>query len=791
MSETKTHCARPGGRTESPIDTRWRFHLGESPRALDPELDDGDWQEVRLPHDWAIEQPTDYHMPQAHQQGFQRRAHVGWYRRRLELVPEAGTRYRLRLDGAYRHAELWVNGVSFGRRPSGYATRIHDVTDALRVDGRQLVAVRCDNTAHDGDRWYAGAGLYRRVFLTATGDVAVAPWGVAITTPELGAEAARVELRVRVESHRGRPTTARVGGELRDGDGAVCAALDPQEVALPAGGSAEAVLSATLRHPALWSPESPALYEALVTVDAAGARRDALATPFGVRRFAFDPDGGLVLNGESRTMKGICLHHDLGCLGTASFADAWERRLRRLKELGGDAIRTSHNPPDPALLDLCDRLGVMVIDEAFDGWRKGASLGHFDEWWQADLEAMVLRDRNHPSVLVWSVGNEVEEQGSERMLATCKMLADHVKRLDPTRPTMVALRPFENDAELWRAPVSRKVGIVQRVAETVDLVGLNYQDQWYDAMREAMPDRVFLATEAFHFFYHKTNGSWAMHAENPWLRVAESPHVAGQFLWTGIEYLGETHRHRWPSRGWRAAPIDTAGFAKPRAWWHGAAWRAEPTVAVAVRHRTEETLEPFDWVFPPLADHWNLPWREGEPVEVWVFANTHGVTLYLGDEPMGDCRVAEQPNGIGVFYLPYRQGSVTAVGYDEAGEAVARHALETVGPVAGARVSPDRETLAPNDQDLAHLAIELVDAAGRRVPGADHPIGVEVQGPAHLMGMDNGDLRCHTPFPSNRRPAHDGRCLAVVRAGHTPGPVTVTAVAEQLPPAARTLHVRP
>ena len=767
-------------RLESALDTKWRFHLGDTEAALNAELDDSDWEDIRLPHDWAITCPTDPDMEQGRPQGYQRRGHVGWYRRWLRVRPVDGKRYRLRLDGAYRHTEVWINGHSLGLRPFGYATHIHDITDYLKEDGEQLLAVRCDNTGNDGDRWYCGAGLYRRVWLTETGDVAAAPWGVSVTTPEVSEAEAVVNIELTVQNTRDTEITAEIAGTILDAGGAEQGTLSAASANVHANGEEVVKLQATVQNPELWAPESPALYSAQISIAADGAQTDKVEQPFGIRSIAFDVENGFKCNGTSRKMKGVCLHHDLGCLGTAFFSAGWERRLRLLKDLGCNAIRTSHNIPSPELLDLCDRLGFFVIDEAFDKWWSGCSGDSFGDWWQRDIESMVLRDRNHPCVVVWSTGNEVEEQGSERMLKTSKMLADYIKELDATRPTLVALRPFEDDPEIWNAPVEEKAEIVKNVSETVDIVGLNYQDQWYEDFHKVMPDQVFLATEAFHYYQHRDRGSWAFHAMNPWLEVAKTPYVAGQFLWTGIEYRGECSQ-LWPVRGWKGAPIDCAGYAKPRAWWHAAAWREEPTVRIAVRFREGDCWEPPDWSFPPLVDHWTLPVRQREMIEVWVFSNGHSVDLLLNDGTWGSRVMSECENRIAKFDVPYAPGNLVAISRDENGTAAARHEIKTAGEPAGVKLSADRETLKADDQDLAHITVEIVDENGVRVPSAADPVGIEVLGEGRLIGMDNGDLTSHETYDTCRRHAYHGRCLAVVRAGHNPGPITVTAIVPGLP----------
>lgn len=775
-------------RSERALDSGWRFHLGEADGALRTDLDDGDWLDVRLPHDWAIACPTEPEMEQGRAQGFRRRAHVGWYRRRLQVVPRAGRRYRLRLDGAYRHAEVWVNGESLGVRPSGYATRIHDITDLLSPQGDQLLCVRCDNTGHDADRWYCGAGLYRRVWLTETADLAVVPWGVAITTPDASEAEAQVCVKATLRNQRTGSTAVTVRGEIRDAAGNCRASLSDEPLTLDASAEATASLTTTVEAPALWSPESPALYTVRLWLETDGKAVDSVEETFGIRWFSFTPDHGLELNGRPTMMKGVCMHHDLGCLGSAFFEAGWERRLRLLKDLGCNAIRTSHNPPDARLLDLCDRLGFMVIDEAYDKWREGCSGPYFQDWWQRDVEALVLRDRNHPCVLVWSIGNEVEHQGSDAMLRTSRMLSDYVKQLDPTRPTLVALRPYEDDQELWGSPPETKAEVVRKVADTVDIVGLNYQDQWYDTFHKAMPDKVFIATEAFHFYQHRDNASWAFHAGPSWLTTEAASFLAGHFLWTGIEYLGEANQG-WPLRGWKGAPVDITGRTKPRAYWHASVWRDQPMVRAAVHFREGDTWEPPDWSFPPLVDHWNLPVREREVVQVWVFSNGHSVELLKDGGPQGRRIMADCEHRIAVFHVPYAPGTVTAISRDEQGNELARHELTTAGEPARLHLAADRDEIRADGVDLAHVTVEIVDENGVRVPHATDPVAVEVQGAARMAGMDNGDLCCHEPYQSNRWNAREGRCLAVLRAGSNPGPVTITAVTPNLPPASLGLSV--
>jgi len=764
-------------RETKPLDDGWRFNAGDVANAQNPACNDRDWQEVHIPHDWAIAGP--YNKAAGGAQGYLRRSQVGWYRLHLpDIAPEDHA--RVQFDGVYRESEVWINGVSLGKRPNGYISFCYDITPHLRPHGN-VIAVRVDNSGKLADRWYSGAGIYRRVWLTTTGTVAVAPWGVTVTTPRAEADRATVTVCVAIENHYTGDAALEILTEILDPDGKAVATLTSTSD------------TATVEKPRRWSPESPSLYTARTMIKRSGVVVDEVSTPFGIRSLKFTPERGFELNGEVTKMKGVCVHHDAGCLGSAFYTSSWERRLRTLKQLGCNAIRTSHNPQAPAFLDLCDRLGFLVVNEAFDKWKwdQGWYTPFYDKWSQRDLADFVRRDRNHPCVVVWSVGNEVTEQrdlaAMDRMLPP---LVACVKRLDPTRPVTVALEPHCNPAEMVEAPVEEKVRRTMSIARHVDLLGLNYHEPWYDDYLKANPKLVILGTENYAGYRKRRLHPSSFDDRNPWFDVERHPQAISQFLWTGIDYLGEAG-HIWPVKGWTGALIDTSGCVKPRAYFQQSVWSAKPMVHAAVLSDKEpDQLEPFPWSWPRLAGHWTLQESHGNQVRVVVYSNCEEVELLLDGKSCGRQRPAEEPNRITVWDLRWHPGILVTRGFN-GGTQVAEHVLKTAGAPARIEVAADHPELSADGQDLCHVEVRVVDIDGIVVPTACNQIGFDVDGPARLIGVDNGDLTSDEPYQANRRRAFQGRCLAILRAGNRAGDSELVVTSEGLPSQTISVHCRP
>ena len=520
--------------------------------------------------------------------------------------------------------------------------------------------------------------------------------------------------------------------------------------------------------PDRWTLDDPTRYFARSVVYRDGKPVDDYVTPFGIRTFEWTADSGFFLNGEPVDLKGVNLHHDAGCLGAAVTERALERRLETLQELGCNAIRTAHNPPQPELLDLCDRLGFLVVDEVYDKWRHVGADDFFDEWWREDLAAMVDRDRNHPSVVLWSVGNESFDQGSDEMIDDLAMLTEATSEMDPTRPVTYGNPP-------WGDGTEGVVENIERVADHVDVLVGNYQEHWYDDYREAGIDLPILGSENRRFFRGSGDDPLAFVPRNPWYDVAERDDVCGQFIWPGIDYLGEARE--WPSKGWPTGLVDTTGAIKPSGRFHQAAWSDEPTVfAAAVDHDRERPACRPAWSGPPLSAHWNFPDREDSQgfVNVYTFTSAEAVELHQNDELLGTQRTDDYGPRPVEWYVPYEPGTLRAVAKED-GEVVDEHVLETASDPAGVELDADRESIAADGRDLVYVEATVVDHEGVRVPRAGHEVQFSVSGAGEIAGVDNGDLDSDESWVGDTRSAYHGTCIAVVRADRERGTVEVEA----------------
>ena len=501
---------------------------------------------------------------------------------------------------------------------------------------------------------------------------------------------------------------------------------------------------------------------------------DEYKTPFGIRRIRFDKDKGFVLNGKQIKMKGVCLHHDAGSLGAAVPERAYERRLEILKSIGCNAIRTSHNPPSPELLDLCDRMGFVVIDEAFDKW--DAPYGKwFDKWWRTDLNDMVSRDRNHPCVVMWSVGNEVSNQGKPIFIEQLKSLVQMTRDLDPTRPVTCALKPAKVTSRESNAKT------VTSIARMMDVLSCNYQEQWFEDYRKEYPEVVIVASESYPYYRGKNLDHKAFEPINPWLEAIEHDYVAGTFYWTGIDYLGEAEAG-WPYHGWNCSLIDICGYVRPFANLHKSFWTKEPMVHIAVVDESLDAPEPTKdhWGWPKMDSHWNLPQLTGKKVKVATFTNCSAVELLINGKSMGTKSLDDFPDKIITWTVPYEPGSIEARGIDQ-GQIHASHKLQTAGKPAQIRLMADRHQIRADGQDLCYVDVQITDKNGVIVPYAEHEIRFSVEGPGAIVGVDNGDLASMESYKAKKRKAFHGRAQIIIQAGRKPGTTTLNVQAQGLP----------
>ncbi|MEN9403740.1 MAG: Beta-galactosidase, family [Verrucomicrobiota bacterium] len=788
-------------------DDGWRFHLGDPAGADATSFDDTRWEPVLLPHDWAILGPISKDNPGIGRMGYYGGG-VGWYRKSFTLPAGAeGKRVRVTFDGVYMNADVWINGHALGRRPYGYVSFDHDLTPWLHGDGRpNVIAVRVDNSVQPSSRWYTGCGIYRHVWLTATADVHVAPDGVFVTTPTVTGDRATVRVEASV-ANAGRDTAAITVAHTIRRDGRVVAQLPPQSQPIRAGATARFDQSVDLPRPALWSPDSPALYSVETSVSAAGRIVDSLATRFGVRRLEFTADQGFSLNGRNLKLKGVCLHHDAGPVGAAVPEDVLRRRLLLLQAAGCNAIRTGHAPMAPEFYDLCDELGLLVMAETLDEWRVAKrdmqAAGYntlFAGWAVRDVEDAVRRDRNHPSIFMWSVGNEVREISTAEAVADARGLVEAVHRLDPSRPV--------TSGTSFMAEANRS-----GFADAFDVAGYNDGGGGvflYDEDRLKYPGRKFIGTEHPHTghtrgVYHTTtrmreavpghspgpdlapqevfpetkelvpdrpvtrssydNDSIYLNSRDSWRLTASRPYVMGEFRWTGIDYLGES---RWPARATPSGLLDLAGFPKDQYYLYQSFWTKRPMVH--------------------LLPHWTHPGKEGVAIPVVAYSNAEEVELFqdgrsLGRQPMTlDWQI--------VWQVPYRPGVLRAVAYRD-GRVVAETTQRTAGPARRLQLEVDRATLTANRRDAVHATVSVVDEHGVLVPAAANRITFSVRGPLRLLGTENGNVLDHTPAPAAARDAFMGLCLAIYQATDQTGPVEVTVSAEGLEPATVRLNAQP
>jgi hypothetical protein len=775
------------------FDNGWRFHLGDLKQAEAPAFADKDWRAVDLPHDWSIEGP--YSQKNASGTGFLPGG-IGWYRKSFPLPASVRDRkVAIHFDGVYRDSDVWINGKHLGHRPYGYSSFEYDLTPYLKYGAvSNVLAVRVDRTVVADSRWYPGTGIYRHVWLDMTGPVHIAPWGAYVTTPVAGEAEALVSTETRVVNETPAEALATVVTTILN-ERAEEVATAKEEDTVAAGKERTFAQQAVIARPGLWSPEQPHLYTAVSRVYLGGQVVDELRTPFGIRSFYFSPDKGLILNGRPTKMKGVCIHHDLGALGAAFFEEALERRLKSFKAIGVNAIRCSHNPMAPEFYDLADRMGFLVMDEAFDEWtggkrkwaegrNNGAVARHgynesFEEWGVRDAQDMVLRDRNHPSIVMWSIGNEIDyptdpfvhprgrvdnsipkdggvkpkDLSANLMPPIERQLIAAVKRFDATRPVTMALADID---------ASNATG----VANMLDVVGYNYLEQDYERDHKAYPNRVIYGSE-------NSRGL------DQWRQVAINDYVGGQFLWTGMDFLGEANR--FPTHGSMSGLLDIQGFWKREAHLRQALWNDQPMVYAAAWATGDEssiadsrtlgrnqTVERWGWT----ADA-----RKNIPVE--VYSNCESVELLLNGRSVGEKRIADRLAPVVIFAVPNEAGTVEVLG-KRGGNTVARFQLKAIGPAERIQLTPDLRTLKSEGRQVSTVEVVVVDRDGNRVPDANPEITVALAGDGRLIAVDNADLTDNTSAQGGKKKAYQGRAVAVVRSGAQPGRVTLRASAAGL-----------
>ena len=752
------------------FDFDWRFHLGDLPDGMDPALDDSGWQPVQLPHDWSIALPFIPGVTGSAPGDFSQKG-IGWYRRAFDLPAGSQGKVLVDFDGIYQNSRIWLNGVEVGGRAYGLVPFQVDLSQAAIRGGRNLLAVRADNETGPKARWYSGSGINRHVRLSMPAPVRIPSGGLRVRTTSLSADFAGLGIEVDLANNSAEQVTVLARTVITSPDGRNEVIVTTGSV-LPAGESRTLPQSIMLRSPSPWAPDNPSLYDIRCEVSSGGSALDDEVARFGVRLVEWHPDFGMLLNGRTTKLRGVNMHVDCGAVGTGVPRGMFERRLRILKDLGCNAIRVAHHPAPAEFLDLCDELGFLVIEEAFDKWNLGIAEGfehpRFSEDWDRDLRAMIGRDRNRPCIIAWSVGNEAGYPGTEDHDVTLFNLASFVRTIEPTRAVTCA---FLGSNE---GTIEDNVGAMLKAGQPLDFLSLNYLERFFPLLRASNPSLLITATESYPFYRSRFGGVEPL---NNWYDATAAQWITGSFVWTGYDYLGESAG--LPSKGWPNGLIDTCGYPKPGSLFHRTVWSAKTAVGIHVGDPTLDADPGLEyWRFPPGVTHWNL--TPGAIYAVYTPSNAETVELVANGFSYGRKAVALSANQSIVWFVRHQRGELRAVARN--GEAIVAEAvLRSSGKAAEIRVQLDRPRLRADGQDVCHLDISLVDENGVVVPDGDRQIRIGFAGPASLLGMDNGDLRDHEPYASNARRTRQGRCLAILRAWRQPGEVLVWADADELP----------
>jgi len=780
------------------MDHNWKFFLGDDVNASSPGYNDNAWRVLDLPHDWSIEGEFRKDAPTGGGGGYLPTG-IGWYRKQFTLPAWVhGKQVNIQFDGVYQNSDVWVNNHHLGKRPNGYISFVYDLTPYL-VPGKNTIAVRVDNSHQPNSRWYSGSGIYRHVWMNITNAMHVAHWGTYITTPVVDAAGATVSVKTKIENN-GPSAQAVLPSVIYDEDGKVVAS-DKIPVPLGADTSKELTQQLQVGNPALWSVDAPHLYTMHSVITSGKQVLDDYTSTFGIRKIEYSNINGFLLNGKRIKMNGVCLHHDGGCVGAAVPIKIWETRLKLLKQMGCNAIRTSHNPVAPEFLDLCDRMGFLVMDEAFDAWESGKVKNdyhlYFDEWWQRDVIAQVERDRNHPSVVLWSAGNEIPDQTKDRGVELLKNLLTVFHAEDPTRPVTTANDDIAADSNATKLPFMQEE----------DIVGYNYVDRWHER-RELFygidhydhPEWKMIGTESESLrnapFYSlgmdsaKVRPNYTggiVRAEQLWKFVAVHDYVIGDFMWTGIDYLGEA---RWPGKGSGSGEIDMINLPKDGYYFYQSQWTTKPVLHL----------------FPS----WNWKGREGQVIPVLAYTNCDTVELFVNGKSYG-IKVQEFPRQgnsyawnkyakpyvnitTGDLHLEwdvaYQPGTIKAVGRKN-GKQVIIDEIHTTGEPAALRITQDSSLLRADGKDVALIHVDIVDADGNVVPNASNLIGFTVSGNGKLLGADNGDTHDDNSFKLTSRKAFNGHAYAVLQANRKPGDIKLIVQSDGLKPTSLLIATQP
>ena len=758
------------------FDFGWKFHLGGALAAEEPAFDDSQWRIVDLPHDWSIEDlpgtnsPFNINAISQVNGGFTTGG-TGWYRKSFNLSEKMrGKRFIILFEGVYMNADVWLNGEFLGNHPYGYTSFMFDISEKINFDKSNVLAVKVKNEG-ENSRWYSGSGIYRHVRLQVVSSLHIPMWGTYITTPSVSEKEALVNIKTQVINDGNGVSDFKLVTKILGADGSVKSVTESDNT-IGSGKTMEIVSEIKLNKPDLWDVESPVLYKTVTEILVSDSVIDVTENQFGIRSVTFDAANGLRLNGKSLKLKGGCIHHDNGVLGSKAYDRAEERRVELLKASGFNAIRSSHNPPSPAFLNACDRYGMLVIDESFDMWQEGKNQNDyhlfFNDWWKRDMESMVLRDRNHPSIIMWSIGNEIPNRHRPEVVELAKKFADYTRWLDPTRAITSAVNDLRPDNDPYFA--------------VLDIAGYNYasggdhnQNNLYETDHKRLPERIIVGTE-----------SYPLEAFGSWMDVIDHPYVIGDFVWTAFDYIGEA------SIGWRGyfqkqnffpwnlaycGDLDICGWKRPQSFYRDVLWNTDKlsiwvTPPVESFEINPERQSWSKWHWLDAVSDWTWPGNEGKRMDVNIYSSCSQVELYLNGKSLGKKTTDRSTKYIANWQVPYEPGTLKAVGFTGK-KKVSETELSTAAEVSEIRMTADRVKIHSNGQDLCYITIELTDLNGVCNPKSENQVFVEVTGPGTIAGIGNANPVSLQSFQLHTHNAWRGKCQVIVKAETTPGDITV------------------
>jgi beta-galactosidase len=768
--------AQQRARITMSFDPDWRFLKADASGAEQPDFNDAEWRALNVPHDWSIEGPFDQNSPTRGAGGFLPSGGA-WYRKHFTLPADyAQRRVFIDFDGVMANSDVWINGFHLGKRPFGYVSFRYELTGHLNFGNNKpnVLAVRADTSQQPASRWYTGAGIYRHVRLVVTEPVHIDQWGTFVTTPKIASDQATVHVQNTVvnQSDTAREVALQITLLGPDGRWSI-QTVETKPQTVPAGKSVDFQQDIIVKNPKRWALDHPVLYRAVTKVRAGNAMLDDEITSFSIRDARFEADTGFWLNGKNFKIKGVCLHHDGSAFGAAVPLGVWEHRLTALQKLGVNAIRTAHNPPAPEFLDLCDRMGFLVMDETFDCWTVAKNPYdyhlYFNEWSKIDTRDTVRRDRNHPSIILYSTGNEIHDTPKEDLAKSILSgLVPVFHENDPIRPVTQAL---------FRPNVSHDYD--NGLADMLDVIGTNYRDTELLAAQKAKPTRKIVGTEQ-------------RHDRQTWLNLRDHPSHSGQFLWSGVDYLGESRA--WPTVAAGSGLLDRTGTPKPMAYERQSWWLDKPMV-YAVRRTAPTATQPTDPGYAPLAQRqvlfpdWTPQDSKPHDENVEVYSNCEQVGLFLNGKSLG-AKLINADASPRTWKVAFAPGTLKAIGKNK-GRVVATHELRTAGKPAQIVLTANRNKLTAGWDDVSFVTAMVVDKNGVRIPDASDLITFKVKGPGVIAAVDNADNTSHEPFQATERHAFRGRCVAILKATAPSGRITVSASAPNLTSGSITISAVP